>query len=138
MLDVLYIRYSMNNSATYEEILLEGWEDVYRKSQLSLLMLLALKDSPRATSEIKDFITKVSKGLQTTDEQSIYRALRRYHKAGMMDFTEVKGNAGPKRKVYSLTTIGNEVLANFLQRNIINVFYETDMQRLINKEFPNE
>lgn len=137
--DVLYIKHSMTNDVlTYEETLLAGWEEVYRKSQLSLFMLLALKDGPKSTSDIKDFIVVASYGLQTTDEQSMYRALRRYHKADMVTYKEVSGKAGPNRKLYSLTDTGNEVLAKFLQRNIINIFYEPNMQRLISKGFPHE
>lgn len=119
---------------TYEQTLLVGWEEVYRKSQLSLLMLLALKDGAKYTAEIKDFILATSRGLQTTDEQSLYRALRRYHKAGMVAYDEVVSKTGPNLKRYKLTELGMEVLSRFLQRNIIDIFYNQDIQDLIKKE----
>jgi PadR family transcriptional regulator, regulatory protein PadR len=130
---VLYIEYCMNEETMpYERVLLAGWEDVYRKSQLSLFMLLALKDGPKHTAEIKEFILKATNGLQTTDEQSMYRALRRYHKAGMVQYSEVSGKAGPSRKRYGLTDTGNEVLTEFLQRNIVDIYYKPKIQSLIN------
>lgn len=120
-----------DDSETYEDILLEGWEEVYRKSQLSLLMLLALKEGPKTAAEVKQFMLDVSGGLQTTDDQSIYRTLRRFNATDMISFEEIETRAGPKKKRYSLTPTGQAVLTRFLHRNIIHPFYEPHMRKLI-------
>jgi PadR family transcriptional regulator PadR len=119
---------------TYESILLAGWEDVYRKSQLSLLILLALKDGPKYLAQISQFITEVSKGLQTTDEQSMYRTLRRFTAADMVQSQEMPGTAGPKRKLYALSDTGAVVLADFLRRNVIDFFYKPTVRTLIERK----
>ena len=126
--------YSMMKSAkNYEDVLLEGWESLYRKSQLSLLVLLALKDGSKHVGQIKDFITEATQGLQQTDEQSMYRALRRFKDADMVTYEEVQGSGGPNKKCYSLTESGTNVLQRFLQRNIVEFFYKPHIRQLVER-----
>ena len=115
----------------YEEQLLDAWEEVFKKGQLTLWILLALKDGPKHMAEIKQFIEKATDGSMTADDQSMYRALRRYHDAEMVGFTGEPGRNGPDRKVYRLTAIGHAVLESFVQRNILNVFYKPHIKRLV-------
>jgi len=122
-------------TTTYADTLLEGWEDVYRKSQLSLLILLSLKDGAKYTAQINNFMSDVSNGLQKTDEQSVYRTLRRFTRAQIVTYEEVTGKGGPKRKLYSLTQTGNEVLQRFLERNVIGFFYKPQVRILIERKY---
>lgn len=116
----------------YETKLLQGWEEVYKKGQLTLWIMLALGESPKHMVEIKQFISKATNGTLTADDQSMYRALRRYHDAEMVIYTTEPGKAaGPDRKVYTLTDVGRRVLTTFAQRNIIQVFYDKTNQLLI-------
>ncbi len=118
----------------YETKLLDGWEDAFKKGQLTLWIMLALKDGPRHMAEIKQFIHDETNGTLTADDKSMYRALRRYHDVEMVDFSQQPGDSGPDLKVYRLTDVGLNVLNHFLRRNIINVFYKPNIKRLIEKE----
>ncbi len=115
----------------YEQSLLDGWEEMYKKGQLTLWILLALKDDPKHMASIKDFIKKSTNGSLSADDQSMYRALRRYYDAELVDYEEQPGDNGPGRKVYKLTSIGQKVLANFVTRNITKVFFDPDIKSLL-------
>jgi PadR family transcriptional regulator PadR len=114
----------------YEQKLLDGWEEVFKKGQLTLWIMLALKDGPKHMADIKQFIHSATNGTLSADDKSMYRALRRYYDAELLDFTTKSGN-GPDLKIYSLTKIGHKVLSNFIKRNITTVFYEPAIKQLI-------
>lgn len=118
----------------YEQKLLDGWEEVYKKGQLTLWIMLALKDAPKHMAEIKQFIAEVTHGTLTADNQSMYRALRRYYDAELVSVRQQPGISGPDRKIYSLTRIGQNVLEAFLQRNITYVFFHPRVKRLIERK----
>lgn len=123
-----------DNRQSFEQTLLQGWEDVYRKSQLTLWLLLSLKEGPKHVAQIKSFIGDATNGLVASDEQSIYRALRRYHKVELVGYKEVPGSSGPARKEYYLTDVGLRVLNSFVKRNIIDTLFRPDIQVLIYKD----
>lgn len=118
---------------TYEHKLLEGWEEVFKKGQLTLWIMLALKDSPKHMAEIKTFIQDITEGSLSADDQSMYRSLRRYYDAEMVDFKTEPGDSGPERKVYALTAVGKRVLHEFTSRNISQVFYKPAVKNLIER-----
>lgn len=115
---------------SYEQQLLDGWEDVFKKGQLTLWIMLALKDGPKHMSEIKAFIGQATNGTLSADDQSMYRALRRYYDVEMVDFKTEAGKNGPDLKVYSLTAIGRQVLDSFIARNITSVFFKPSLKEL--------
>jgi PadR family transcriptional regulator PadR len=115
----------------YEKKLLDGWEEVYKKAQLTLWILLALKDSPKHMTEIKLYINKLTNGTIIADDQSMYRALRRFHNAELINFITKPSDSGPNRKVYSLSRTGSVVLNEFLARNIMGVFYQDSVKKLL-------
>lgn len=115
----------------YEQALLEGWEDVYKKSQLTLWLLLALTMKDRHAGEIERFINRATNGTITADTQSVYRALRRLADADVLGFKLVPSDSGPDKKVYHLTESGRRLLDEFLQRNIVDVFYKPQIQAVI-------
>src|SRR5437870_5091433 len=98
----------------YAQSLLDGWEEVHKKGQLTLWVFLALKQGPKHMAAIKAFIEDATSGTLTVDDQSLYRALRRYHETEMADYDPAPGN-GPDRKVYRLTALGLRVLQLFLK-----------------------
>ncbi len=122
---------SFNRMSHYEQKLLAGWEEVFKKGQLTLWILLALRDCPKHMAEIKNFIHSATGGVLSVDDQSMYRALRRYHDVEMVGFTTEPGDNGPDRKVYALTGVGAKVLDQFLDRNIVSVFYRKDIKDLV-------
>lgn len=118
----------------YEETLVSGWEDLYKKAQLSLWILLSLKDSPKQMAQIKTFIDKTIHAPIQTDDRSMYRSLRRLIKVEIISFQEQPSSKGPQTKVYALTDIGHHVLAAFLERIILPTFYNEHVETLIKKE----
>ena len=105
----------------YEITLLEGWEDIYKKAQLTLWILLALKDSPKAMADIKAFIQQRTNNTITADDKSMYRALRRFKDADIVSFVAESSASGPDKKVYSLSITGGRLLQAFLHRNVHSV-----------------
>lgn len=106
---------------TYEQELLDGWEEIYKRGQLTLWVLLALRDGPKHMMAIKEYIKQQTANVVTADNQSMYRALRRYAQAELVCFTNEPVVNAPDRKVYALTPIGEHVLARFIERNITSL-----------------
>ncbi len=123
----------MNNLDDYERKLLEGWEEVFKKGQLTLWIMLALKDGPKHMAEIKKFIHQSTNGTLSADDKSLYRALRRYYDVEFVDFMNQPGKNGPDLKVYSLTRVGRKVTDEFSKRNIIDVFYKPETKALLER-----
>ncbi len=92
----------------YQKSLLKGWEEVFKKGQLTFWILLALKQGPKHMAEIKTFITNITGGALDADDRSIYRALRRYNAAELIDFTNQPGQSGPDLKIYHLSENGQK------------------------------
>ncbi len=116
---------------TYEQRLLQAWEEVFKKGQLTLWILLALQEGPKHMSEIKDFITSATGGTVSADDQSMYRALRRFYDTELVDFENEPNVHGPDHKVYSISRSGKRMLRAFARRNIVEVFYARRNQQLI-------
>lgn len=120
----------MNEQNTLED-LLYGWEEVYKKGQLTFWILLAVRDVPRHMKGIKDFIMTNTYGVFTVDDNSMYRALQRYEKAGLIIHELAPGKGGPERKMFSLTILGGELLDQFTSRNIVGILYKPTVIKLI-------
>jgi PadR family transcriptional regulator PadR len=118
---------------SFEQKLLTGWEDVYKKGQLTLWILLALRDGPKHMADIKSFIFHATNDLLQADDKSMYRALRRYADVEMIAYSLEPNESGPDRKIYSLTEVGASVLANFVKRNITDIFFSPSVRRLLEK-----
>jgi PadR family transcriptional regulator, regulatory protein PadR len=119
----------MNDS--YEQKLLEGWEDVFYKGQLALWVSLALKDGPKHMADIKKFIAEATNNTVSVDDKSMYRALRRYHDAAILEYELASSEGGPDHKIYRLTETGQNVLAQFVQRNILDIFFKDSVKDLL-------
>lgn len=117
----------------YEQELLDGWEDVYKKGQLTLWIMLALKDGPKHMADIKTFIALATNNSLSADDKSMYRALRRYYDTELVEFSLEARDNGPDRKIYRLTIIGRNVLDAFIKRNITDVFFKSDIKELIER-----
>mgnify|MGYP001382573495 CR=1 FL=1 len=111
--------------------LLSAWEETYKKGQLTLWIFLALKEERKYVEEIKEFVETKSKGAISCEEQSLYRALRKYEHIDVLAYELRKGNKGPDRKYYYLTDLGRELFDLFVQRNI-KLFYSEEIKNLLN------
>lgn len=114
----------------YEQTLLEGWEENHKKSQLTLWVLLALKDSPKHMKQIKEFIEERTFGTITADDKSMYRALRRFNEADLVNL-RIKPTKGPDLKIYFLVDTGKRVLNLFVKRNIKAVWFSKENHDLL-------
>ena len=124
---------SRSRDDDYAQKLLDGWEEVYKKGQLTLWILLALRDGPKHMAEIKAFIERGTNGHLSVDDQSMYRALRRYYETELADYAPAPGN-GPDRKVYRLSALGERLLRDFVKRNIIETLYQPSIRSLIERD----
>ena len=111
--------------------LLTTWEETYKKGQLTLWIFLALKDGDKYMNEIKSFIMKFSENSISCEDQSLYRALRKFDHLKMIESTAGKGNKGPDRKYYRMTDLGKEIFNEFTTRNI-KLFYNQKLMKLMN------
>ena len=118
--------------ARYSEQLLETWEGTYKKGQLTLWLLLSIRDQPRYISEIKEFINTHTQGTLTCEDQSVYRALRKFYDLEIVDYELRDGHKGPERKYYGLTSIGKNLLQEFIDRNMRILYNKSLVDILFN------
>lgn len=110
----------------YEQELLSGWEEIYKRGQLTLWILLALADGPKHMADIKKYIQTQTFDVVTADDRSMYRALRRYAETDLVVYKNRQISNGPDRKVYELTQTGSNVLGSFVERNIKSLVKQYD------------
>ena len=120
----------MSNTSQINE-LLQAWENTYKKGQLTLWIFLALQEGKKYVDEIKEFIQKKSEGTIHCEEQSLYRALRKYEHIHVLSHEMRQGNKGPERKYYYMTELGQELFKQFTERNI-KLFYNQEIKILLN------
>ena len=115
------------------DTLVYEWDEVYKKGQLGLWLLLGIYEGKKYAAEISEFMYEATDGTFEVQEQSLYRALRRFKGMGMVTVTEEDSpNGGPKRKFYELTDTGKAVLAKFLQIHI-RPLTKPNITKLINE-----
>lgn len=106
------------NQAQVDNLVYE-WDEVYKKGQLGLWVLLSIFDSKKYAAEIAEYMYDATNGTFEVKEQSLYRALRRFKGMGMVSVSEEDSpNGGPKRKFYELTPTGSAVLAAFVELHV--------------------
>ena len=113
--------------STNEKELLESWEEIYKRGHLTFWVLLSLWRQPLEYSDIAKQIDELSNGTCQVTEQSLYRALRRFDDAKLINMQPGKNK---RSKVYALTITGRLVLQHFTQRTI-QPFYSSPMQQLV-------
>ena len=117
--------------------LLTQWEGTYKKGLLSFWLLLLLAQRKAYPYEMKAAIEELSQNSISADENSIYRALKRLAQSGVVDSEEQPSDSGPNRRYFSLTELGQELLAGFISRNIL-VFQHPVVADLIQKTISSE
>lgn len=114
-----------------QQDLLRDWELVFKKSQLSFWLLIALTDAPRHLGQIVEYMKQAGVGHMTTNKQVLYRALRRLKDTGLVAFTLRAGKQGPDVKQYYITLEGSAVLRAFVERNILPIVMSSVVKELI-------
>jgi DNA-binding PadR family transcriptional regulator len=114
------------------DFLLSQWEETYKKGLLSFWLLLLLAQRKAYPYEMKSAIAELSQNTISADENSIYRALNRLARCGIVDSEMQLSETGPKRRYFSLTDAGKELLVRFITRNI-QVFQHPVVAELIHK-----
>lgn len=114
----------------YERKLLDSWEEVFKRGQLSFWILLALRDGPKHMARVREWIAEITGGAVTVEERSLYRALQRFQDSELVTSTAVASAKGPDRKRYELAPVGDRVLSAFIDRDI-RLFLSPEVTRLL-------
>jgi DNA-binding PadR family transcriptional regulator len=99
--------------------LLHQWEESYKKGLLSFWILFSLTQRSMYAYEMKEEIVKFSQGSISADDNSIYRALKRFTRTELIKGKMSPSPSGPDRKYFSLTPLGTDLLRRFIERNIL-------------------
>lgn len=109
----------MNVRKPQVDDLLEQWEEIYKRGLLSFWILLLLNQREMYAYEMGDAISKMSGGTIRADDNSIYRALRRFADTELIESQRRPSDLGPPRRYFWITELGRELLGRFIQRNIL-------------------
>ena len=101
-----------------ESNLLEKWERNFKKGLLSFWMLMAIAEEPVYAYAMREKIAELSGGSIEADENSIYRALRRFAQNGLVSSRMQASEKGPDRRYFELTVKGESLLGEFIERNL--------------------
>ena len=108
-----------NPSAADLDFLLANWEANYKKGLLSFWILLQLHQRPCYPLVMREQLEQLSQGSISAEENSLYRALRRFEEVGIVSSRLEPTGQGPDRRYYQLTSSGLDLLRRFIQRNIV-------------------
>ena len=95
------------------------WEETYKKGLLSFWILLQLASRESYPYEMRAEIAAISGQMMVVDDNSIYRALRRFDAAGLVESNPRQSGSGPPRRYFRLSAKGRALLARFIRRNIL-------------------
>lgn len=110
--------------------LLAQWEEAYKKGLLTFWLLLLLHEQPRYAFELSAVVAQASNETIAADDQSIYRALKRFEGMKIVSSYWEESPQGPPRKYYRLSELGEELLRKFIQRNIL-LFQEDSVEKRV-------
>ena len=95
------------------------WEEVYKRGLLTFWILLMLHRRQMYAYEMRTSIADFSQGTIDVDDNSIYRALKRFAEGGLVESDLRPSESGPARRYFSLTEAGHALLATFIERNLM-------------------
>jgi DNA-binding PadR family transcriptional regulator len=110
--------------------LLSQWEQNYKRGLLTFWVLLLLHEQPMYALELGSEVSSASHDTVTVDDNSIYRALRRFEDMGLVSSFWQDSDIGPRRRYYELTELGERLLRTFTRRNVL-LFQIPDVARRI-------
>lgn len=95
------------------------WEEVYKRGLLTFWILLSLSQREMYAYEMRAAIADFSQHTIDVDDNSIYRALKRFAEAGFVSSRTRASETGPARRYFTLTPVGQALLAAFIERNLL-------------------
>ena len=110
--------------------LLAQWEEAYKKGLLTFWLLLLLHEQPRYAFELPAAVAQASNETISADDQSIYRALKRFEGMKIVSSYREESPQGPPRKYYRLSDLGEQLLRKFIQRNIL-LFQDESVEKRV-------
>lgn len=110
--------------------LLAQWEEAYKKGLLTFWLLLLLHEQPRYAFEMSAAVAQASNETISADDQSVYRALKRFEGMEIVSTFWEESPQGPPRKYYRLTDLGEELLKRFIQRNVL-LFQDESVEKRV-------
>lgn len=102
-----------------DEKMLMQWEEVFKRGLLTFWILLLLNESEKYAYEMRNSIAEFSQGTINVDDNSVYRALKRFAEAGFVRSSLRASESGPARRYFTLTPAGLALLAAFIERNLL-------------------
>ena len=108
----------------------DAWELNFKKGFLSFWILLALREEDQFLEGIMEFIRQRTSNKLSYDEQSTYRALRKFTELELITFEMHKSNKGPDLKKYRISKLGNKLLQSFINDNFAP-FYQREFIHLL-------
>lgn len=99
-----------------------SWFEVYKKSISTYIILTILNKESMWSKQIKGSISKLSYNKLDMDDKSLYRALRRLEKQGLITHSTEKGQkTGLSRNIYSISGDGRLFLKKIREDYLINL-----------------
>lgn len=86
------------------------WQTCPERTWIQFLALRILYETPTYGYQLFDEIEKRTCGFHRLELGSIYSVLRRMEERGLLASTWQRGDSGPDRRVYTVTSDGAEVL----------------------------
>ena len=88
-------------------------------ARLTFWMLLLLNEHEMYAYEMRPAIVDISQQTIDVDDNSVYRALKRFADAGFVKSEVRASETGPARRYFILTPAGRALLAAFIERNLL-------------------
>jgi PadR family transcriptional regulator, regulatory protein AphA len=92
-----------------------GRSEVAEKKTLDYVILAGLIRNPRSGYDLTKWMERETSHFFVVGHSSIYPALARMEREGLVRYEVVASERGPKRKVYSITEVGREALLTWAQ-----------------------
>ncbi len=106
----------------YIEELSLNWFEVYKKSLSTYLLLNLLETHSLWSKPIRQKLEEISLSRLVMDDKSLYRALRRLEKQGLITHTtDIGQKTGLKRKIFCISDEGRLLLKNIRANYLIKL-----------------
>lgn len=117
----------------YIEKTLHQWDKEYKKGFTSYVILIFLKKQTMYGYEIKSKLEELTSSAITYQDSGIYQILKKLSSKKMVTIEIRKSNKGPKRKYYSITEAGLQLIEVFTKQYVMPT--NRALEELISESF---
>jgi len=117
----------------YIEKTLYQWDKEYKKGFTSYVILIFLKKQTMYGYEIKSKLEELTSSAITYQDSGIYQILKKLSSKKMVTIEIRKSNKGPKRKYYSITEAGLQLIEVFTKQYVMPT--NRALEELISESF---